>query len=100
SISTTSTAFAVVEAARLPGSWIYEASDTGRSLLVTAPALAHPAKRSFVGGLCHRDSLAGNPSYAASILYRFGTFTLWIHGYLQASLNDLRRHEYWRGTGE
>jgi len=28
-----------------------------------------------------------HPSYAATTSYRFGTFTLWVHGFLQASHN-------------
>jgi len=40
-------------------------------------------------GFTRRDlPLRCHPSYAASTSYRFRTFTLWIHGNLQASLND------------
>src|SRR5206468_10249559 len=31
------------------------------------------------------------PSYAAATSCRFGTFTLWVHGYLQASHNRVER---------
>ena len=47
-----------------------------------------PLKRGFVGGLRRRDlPRRRHPSYAASICYRLRTFTLRIHGYLQASHN-------------
>ncbi|MBE3088360.1 MAG: hypothetical protein IMZ71_04530 [Chloroflexi bacterium] len=63
-------------------------ASTGRSRIVAARALAHPAQRGFVGGLRRRDlPRRRHPSSAAPIFYRFRTFTLWIHGYLQASLN-------------
>ena len=69
------------------GSSVDEAS-SGRSRIVAARTLAHPAERGFVGGLRRRDlPRRRHPSYAASICYRFRTFTLRIHGYLQASLN-------------
>src|SRR6185437_5581410 len=64
---------------------------SGRSLIVAARALAHPAKRGFLGGLHRRDlPRRCHPSYAAPIFCRFGTFTLWIHEYLQASPSFLR----------
>ncbi len=64
--------------------------------VVTARALAPPLAGSFVGGLRPRDLPDGrHPSYAASTFCRFRTFTLRIHGYLQASHNiselNLRR---------
>jgi hypothetical protein len=66
---------------------LLEAS-TGRSLVVAARVLAHPATQGFVGGLHRRDlPRRRHPSYAASTFYRFRTFTLRIHGYLQASLS-------------
>ena len=67
------------------GSSADEAS-SGRSRVVAARVLAHPAHRGFVGGLRRRDlPRRRHPSYAASICYRLRTFTLRIHGYLQAS---------------
>jgi hypothetical protein len=73
-------AFAASESARHPELTSHEAS-TGCSLVVAARSLAHPAFRGFVDGL-HRRGLPCrcHPSYAASTFYRFGTFTLWIHG--------------------
>ena len=69
-----------------PGALDFGAS-SGRSLVVVARALADPAKRGFVGGLRRRDfSCRRHPSYAASTSCRLRTFTLWFHGYLQASL--------------
>jgi hypothetical protein len=47
--------------------------------------------RGFVSGLRRQDfPCRRHPSYAASIFYRLGIFTLWFHGYLQASLGDLK----------
>ena len=71
--------------ARQSGIVAHEVS-TERSLFVAARMLAHPATRSFVGGLRMQDLPCNrHPSYAASIFYRFRTFTLWIHGDLQTS---------------
>jgi len=43
--------------------------------------------RGFVGRLRRQDFPCRRyPSYAASIFYRLRIFTLWFHGYLQASL--------------
>ena len=64
-----------------PGFCYYEVS-TGRSRFVAARVLARPAMRGFVGEL---HAFTCHPSYAASISYRFRTFTLWFHGFLQAS---------------
>ncbi|MEM9189322.1 MAG: hypothetical protein AAGF12_09105, partial [Myxococcota bacterium] len=51
-----------------------------------------PLNGGFVGGLRPWDFPSGrHPSYAASIYYRFRTFTLRIHGYLQASHNATER---------
>jgi len=59
---------------------------------------------SAAGDLPHRR----HPSYAASTFYRFGTFTLWTHGFLQAShkfhvlqhasraIDEVRRNEFFR----
>jgi hypothetical protein len=64
----------------------YLGASSVRSLVVTARALAYPAMRGFVGGLRRQDfPCRRHPSYAAAIFCRFGTFTLWFHGYLQAS---------------
>jgi hypothetical protein len=73
-------AFAASESARHPELTSHEAS-SGCSLVVAARSLAHPAFRGFVGGL-HRRGLPYrcHPSYAVSTFYRFGTFTLWVHG--------------------
>ena len=72
-------AFAIIVLARRSDSSSFVAS-TGRSLIVTARALA-PRLRGFVGGLRPRDLPGGrHPSYAASISYRLEIFTLWIHG--------------------
>ena len=69
------------------GCSVDEAS-TGRSRIVAARVLAHPAQRGLVSGLRRRDlPRRRHSSYAAPIFYRFRTLTLWIHGYLQASLN-------------
>jgi hypothetical protein len=85
-------AFAVIVLARHPET-VDEAS-TGRSLIVAARTLAHPVKRGFVGGLHRRDfPHRRHPSYAASIFCRFGTFTLWVHGNLQASHNYFCRQK-------
>ena len=48
--------------------------------LLTSPyeALSMGSTRRDLSSKCH-------PSYAASIYYRFGTLTLWFHGFLQAS---------------
>jgi hypothetical protein len=60
--------------------------------VVTARALAPPLTGGFVGGLRPRDLPGGrHPSYAASTFCRFRTFTLRIHGYLQASHNGSER---------
>jgi hypothetical protein len=84
----------------------YEGSAPGISLLtgpqpdvhrvVTARAFAHPAHSGALSvGFTFGDlSRRRHPSYAASTCYRFGTCTLWTHGFLQASHNlaeqDLR----------
>jgi hypothetical protein len=69
-----------------------DGASSGRSRVVAARTLAHPAERGFVGGLRRRDfPRRRHPSYAASISYRFRTFTLRIHGYLQASHNKICR---------
>ena len=60
--------------------------------IVTARALAPPPSGGSVGGLRPWDLPGGrHPSYAASTFCRFRTFTLWIHGYLQASHNLAER---------
>ena len=63
-------------------------------ILVAARALAHPAQRGFVSGLRRRDlPRRRHSSYAASVDYRFRTFTLWIHEFLQASRQYYLSHE-------
>ena len=73
-------AFAVFEPARHPEFTSHEAS-SGRSLVVAARALAHPADT----GLCRWASPQGSPlpvppKLCGSTFSRFGTFTLWFHG--------------------
>ena len=70
-------AFAVFESARHPELTSHEAF-SGRSLVVAARALAHPANT----GLCRWASPQGSPlsvppKLCGSTFFRFGTFTLW-----------------------
>jgi len=76
------------------GTWTLSAygASTGCSRIVTARALADPPRAGVVGGL-RRWGLPSrrHPSYAASTCCRFGTFTLRVHEYLQASHNAAER---------
>ncbi len=60
---------------------------------VTARVLAHPAQggTSSVGFAPGHLPRERHPSYAASTCCRFGTLTLRVHGYLQASHNASER---------
>ena len=67
-------------------------ASTGRSSRRYGPRTRAPSARDIVGGLRPRDLPDGrHPSYAASIFCRVETFTLWTHGYLQASHNGTER---------
>lgn len=67
-------------------------ASTGRSSRRYGPRTRAPSARGLVGGLRPWDLPSGrHPSYAASIFYRLEIFTLWIHGYLQASHNHSER---------
>ena len=72
-------------------------ASTGRSSRRYGPRTRAPSARGLVSGLRPWNLSSGrHPSYAASIFYRLEIFTLWIHGYLQASHNaterDIRAH--------
>jgi hypothetical protein len=62
-------------------------------LVVTARALAHPARGGTwsVGFASRHLPRERHPSYAALTCCRFGILTLWIHGYLQATHNFSER---------
>jgi hypothetical protein len=76
------------------GTWTLSAygASTGCSRIVTARALANPPRAGVVGRLRRWDLPSRrHPSYAASTCCRFGTFTLRVHEYLQASHNRSER---------
>jgi len=85
------------------GAWNLSAggASTGCSRIVTVRALATPPERGVVGGLRRWDLPSRrHPSYPASTSCRLRTFTLRVHGHLQASHNAaeraLRRAVIWR----
>ena len=94
--SRASVAFAGFLTARLPDFRLTRPRPDVHSSLRPAHSLTSPG-RGFVSGL-HRRGLPRrrHPSYAAAIFYRFGTFTLRVHGFLQASQKSTGRPiDFW-----